>query len=154
MSLSSALLGLLAALLIAGMATDLRARIIPNALNLAIALLALAWWWAEGLSGREMLFQLALAGGVFVVFAGLFALGAMGGGDVKLLAAVALWLPPALLLPMLTWMAIGGGILTLVMLAQHRLRRRAGRPEVPYGVAIAGATMLVMANGILTNSPA
>ncbi len=40
--------------------------------------------------------QLGVALAAFVVLAGLFALRMMGGGDVKLLTALALWLRPVL----------------------------------------------------------
>jgi prepilin peptidase CpaA len=145
---------LLALLLLTAAVTDLRARIISNRLNLAIALLALPWWAAIGLGGWGIAAQIALAVVVFAVFAGCFALGMMGGGDVKLLAALALWLPLTRMVTMLEWMAVGGGVLTLMMLGHHRWRRAPGRPEIPYGVAIVGATLLILANDILTNRAA
>jgi prepilin peptidase CpaA len=83
--------------------------------------------------------QLAFALTVFAAFAGLFAIGAMGGGDVKLIGALALWFPVTPFIALLTWMAILGGALTLVMLVIHKLRPREGAIEVPYGVAIAAA---------------
>ena len=73
---------------------DLRTRTIPNGLNLAIALLAIPFWWSIGLPlWPDVAIQIGVACAVFAVFAGAFALGAMGGGDVKLVAAIALWLP-------------------------------------------------------------
>ena len=148
------LLCLLALLLTVAAVTDIRARIILNPLNAAIALLAPAWWWAMGLTGHEMLFQAGIALLVLVAFAGCFALGMMGGGDVKLTAAVALWLPLGQLATMLVWMALGGGVLTAGMLIAHRLRGAGGRPEIPYGVAIVAATLLIVANDILTTATA
>ena len=150
MTSATLLLGLLGFALLVAAATDLKARIIPNRLNLAIALAAPLWWWASKASGTDMLLHAALAGGMLALFGALFALGMMGGGDVKLIAALALWLPPQALLTMLVWMAIAGGILTLIVLAVHALRRAPGRPEVPYGVAIVAATFLVLANDFLT----
>src|SRR3546814_11578870 len=47
---------------------------------------------------------------VFMAFAVLFALGCMGGGDVKLLGALALWFPWQATLSMLMLMAVLGGI--------------------------------------------
>ncbi len=44
---------------------------------------------------------------------GAFAIGAMGGGDVKLIAALGLWLVPPDFMRMIVWMSIGGGVLTL-----------------------------------------
>ncbi|HEX8447657.1 MAG TPA: prepilin peptidase [Sphingomonas sp.] len=148
------LLATLCALLLTAGWTDLRSRIISNRLNGTIALLAPLWWLALGYAPwPDMALQLGLALALFIAFAALFALGAMGGGDVKLIAALALWLPPAAVLPMLMLMAIAGGVLTLVMLVVHRVRHRPGQPEIPYGLAIVGATLWIMTNGILTSIP-
>ncbi|QJU59507.1 peptidase [Sphingomonas sp. AP4-R1] len=154
MTLSVLLLGALGAMLLVAAMGDIRTRIIPNRLNLAIALLAPLFWWANGESGGAIGLHLGFAGGALVLFGALFAAGMMGGGDVKLIVALALWLPPMAMLTMLVWMAVAGGVLTVIMLAIHALRRAPGRPEVPYGVAIVAATFLVMANDILTQTAA
>jgi prepilin peptidase CpaA len=140
-----ALLAILAILLLVAAVTDLKARIIANRLNLAIALLAPAYWWASGLAPwPDMAIQAALGIAVFAIFAGLFALGWMGGGDVKLLAALGLWLPLVPLLRMLIAMSVLGGVLTLIVIAVHRFRKLETNPEVPYGVAIAIAGLWVI----------
>lgn len=146
------MLCLLGLLLVIAAVTDIRARIISNRLNAVIALLALPWWFAAGLSGYEILFQLGLAAALLAIFAFFFSLGMMGGGDVKLLAALGLWLPLTRMLFLLEWMALGGGLLTLGMVIAHRLRKAPGKPEIPYGVAIVGAGLLVVTNDILTKS--
>lgn len=133
------LAGLLTAL-VAAATTDIRSRTISNLLNAGIALAAPIYWWATGLTlwpdaALQVLFALA----VFAAFAGLFAIGAMGGGDVKLIGALALWFPIAPFMSLLTMMAILGGALTVVMLVIHKFRPREGAIEVPYGVAIAAA---------------
>jgi prepilin peptidase CpaA len=138
------LLAALALLLLIAAATDLRARVIGNWLNLAIALLAPAYWFATGLAPwPDMALQLALGLGVFAAFAALFALGWMGGGDVKLLAALALWLPAFLVFKLLVLMSLIGGVLTVAYVAVHRLRKL-GQPEIPYGVAISAAALCVI----------
>ena len=140
-----ALLAILAILLLIAAVTDLKARIIANRLNLAVALLAPAYWWAIGLAPwPDMAMQAALGVAVFAIFAGLFALGWMGGGDVKLLGALALWLPLVPLLRMLIAMSLLGGVLTLIVIAVHRFRKLETSPEVPYGVAIAAAALWVI----------
>lgn len=146
------MLALLAVLLVTAAITDIRERIISNRLNAAIAILALPWWAVIGLSGGDMLLQVLLSGAVLLLFALCFALRMMGGGDVKLLAALALWLPFAKMLVMLEWMAIGGGVLTLAMMIAHRIRKAPGKPEIPYGVAIVAAALLILTNDILTKS--
>lgn len=139
------LLILLASLLIWGAVTDIRARIISNPLNAAIALLAPLYWLSIGLSPWPgMALQLGLCLGVFVIFAALFALGLMGGGDVKMLAALALWLPAGALVSLLVLMALLGGVVTLVTVLHHRLTRRGGAVEIPYGVAISLAGLWVI----------
>lgn len=147
-----AMLCLLGLLLVTAAFTDIQARIISNRLNAAIALLALPWWLVIRLSGYEILFQIGLSAVVLALFALFFALRMMGGGDVKLLAALALWLPLGKMFVLLEWMALGGGLLTLGMLVAHRLRKAEGKPEIPYGVAIVGAGLLIVANDILTKS--
>ena len=140
--------GLLAALAIAllwAALTDLRSRRIDNALTLGLALAAPAFWWASGLAlWPGMALQLGLGVAVFAALAGLFALGAMGGGDVKLLTALALWLPWQPFLKIVVLMALIGGVLTVVVAARHRIARREGRVQVPYGVAIAAAGLWVL----------
>lgn len=138
--LANLLVAILAAMLIVAAAGDLRARLIPNWLNLAIALTAIPFWWLSGYAlWPDIAIQIGLAAGMFVFFAILFHMGMMGGGDVKLLAALALWLPLASMVKLLVIMSIAGGVLTLVMLARKRLASREEKTEVPYGVAIAFA---------------
>lgn len=135
----------LALLLIWGAATDLRSRIISNKLNIVIASLAPFWWWANGLSlYPDVAWQIGLALAVFALFTGLFALGMMGGGDVKMLGALALWLPFPEMANLIIIMALLGGVVTIVTMIHHRMARRIGKPEIPYGVAIALAGLWVM----------
>ena len=131
------LVAVLAAMLIVAMYGDLRQRIIPNWLNAIIALLAIPYWWLSGLSLTDVAIQVGIAAGVFALFALAFRLGMMGGGDVKLVTALALWLPYAALVKLMVIMSLAGGLLTLVMIVRHRLRKAEDKPEVPYGVAIA-----------------
>jgi prepilin peptidase CpaA len=133
------LAGLAIALLVAAF-TDLRSRQIGNKLNAAIALGAPLFWWASGLAlWPDVALQVGVALAAFAVLAGLFALGAMGGGDVKLLSALALWIQPAWFLKLLVVMALLGGVLTIAFAAAHMLRGRKERLAIPYGVAIACA---------------
>ncbi|RDC59298.1 Prepilin peptidase [Alteripontixanthobacter maritimus] len=140
--------GLLCALAIAllyAAFTDLRSRRIANWLTAAIAVAAPLFWWASGLSLYPgVLLQLGVAAASFVVLAGLFALRAMGGGDVKLLTALALWITPMLFLKLLIIMAITGGILTIVFGGWHIMRRRKDRLAIPYGIAIAIAGLWII----------
>lgn len=145
------------AILAAAALCDARWRIIPNALPLALAaggaVVAVAAGWPSGLWS-------ALA--ALAVFAGgvaLFALGAMGGGDVKLAAALTLWLPPDHVAAFLLLTSLAGGALALAVaawrlaadLARGADARAAWRAALsapaPYGVAIAAGGAATLAAG-------
>ncbi len=145
------LLGALGLLLVSAGVQDARSREIANWKNAAIALLAPAWWWANGLPlWPGMAIQLGVACVVFALFAGAFALGQMGGGDVKLIGALALWLPLQPLVWMLVLMSLLGGALTLLMLGERWMRRQGTAAlEIPYGVAIVIAALIVLREPIL-----
>lgn len=141
---------LMGALLLSAGIQDVRSREIANWKNAAIALLAPLWWLAIGLDPWPcMALQFGVALLVFAVFVAAFALGQMGGGDVKLIGALSLWLAPLHLLDMLLVMSVIGGALTLAMLIEHRVRRDEGAIEVPYGVAIALAGLLALREPLL-----
>lgn len=149
------LLVALAALLLFAAFTDIRRRQIDNWLNAAIVVGAPVFWWASGLSlWPGVAIQIGLALGVFVVLAGLFALRAMGGGDVKLLTALALWFDPVSFLRLLFVMAVVGGLLTIAMGAWHIMRRQRDRLAIPYGVAIAAAGLWSLGFHYLAETPA
>lgn len=145
--------GLLIALAIAlvlAAFTDIRRRQIDNWLNGAIALAAPLFWWASGLSlWPDVAMQLGVALATFAILAGLFALRMMGGGDVKLLTALALWVAPVHFMQLLLMMALAGGIITIVMGAWHVARRQKHRLAIPYGVAIAFGGLWVLAANYL-----
>ncbi|MGY6552820.1 MAG: A24 family peptidase [Erythrobacter sp.] len=146
------LIALAIALVIAAI-TDIQRRQIDNWLNLAIVIGAPAFWWASGLSlWPGVALQLGVALVAFALLAGLFAMRMMGGGDVKLLTALALWIAPAMFLQLLIVMALAGGLLTLVMGMWHIARRQRDRLAVPYGVAIAFGGLWVLAINYLPAS--
>jgi prepilin peptidase CpaA len=136
---------------------DFRRLTIPNLVPAALCLL----WPAHVVAGHPTLYgalgALGCALAVFAVGAVLFARGWLGGGDVKLLAAVALWHGVRLLPALLLWVALVGGGLGLLCLAMRRsgigiflasrgletvaLEDGAG---IPYAVAIAGACGLLL----------
>lgn len=144
------LLGILAILLIVAAVIDTRTFTISNGLNAAVALLAPLYWLSVGLDPLPgMAIQIGIAVGVFALLALAFFAGMMGGGDVKLAAALALWFSPAATLKSLVLMSIAGGVLTVLVLVVHRLRKREGRPEIPYGVAIAFGGLAILAQRFL-----
>lgn len=148
--LANLFVAVLAAMLIMVVIGDVRSRRIPNWLNLAIALTAIPFWWMSGLSlWPDVAAQVGLAAGLFVFFAILFHLGMMGGGDVKLLAALGLWMPLTAMVKLLVIMSLAGGVLTLVMLARRKRASDEKRTEVPYGIAIAFAGMWLIGERFL-----
>ena len=142
----------LAAILVVAAAIDVRTFTISNRLNLSVALLAPVYWLSIALTPWPgMAIQLAAGGIVFGLLAGAFYAGMMGGGDVKLAAALALWFSPAGTVKFLVLMSIAGGVLTLGILAWHRARRGEGRPEIPYGVAIAFGGLAILSQRFLNH---
>src|SRR3954471_4979284 len=144
------LLGCLAALLVIAAVIDARTFTISNRLNLAVALLAPLYWLSVSLSPWPgIAIQLAAGGAVFATLAGAFYAGMMGGGDATLTPALALWFPPGIAMKFLVLMSIAGGVLTLGLLAWHHAKKREGRPEIPYGVAIACGGLAILAQRFL-----
>ncbi|PAX09781.1 peptidase [Sphingomonas lenta] len=141
--------GLMLLLLSAGL-QDVRTREIANWKNGLIAALAPFWWWAVGLElWPGVAVQLGVAVAVFGLFAAAFRLGMMGGGDVKMIAALALWFPFPALAQLLVVMSIAGGVITVLLMIERRWRK--GEIEVPYGVAIAIAGLLSLREPILNH---
>jgi prepilin peptidase CpaA len=144
------LLVALGAVLVVAAVIDVRTFTISNRLNLGVALCAPVYWLSVPLTPwPAMAIQLAAGAAVFLLLAGAFFAGMMGGGDVKLAAALALWFPPLLTVRFLLLMSIAGGVLTVGILAWHRAKRRDGRPEIPYGVAIAFGGLAILTQRFL-----
>jgi prepilin peptidase CpaA len=133
---------------------DLRRLVIPNPVVLGLGALwpfHLATAPTPTLAG--ILSAAGCAAAVFVAGALLFSRGLIGGGDVKLLAASTLWAGPELTPPLLVVTAVLGGALSVALLLPVALRvlfsTSVGLAEVvkpvpvPYGVAIASATLIV-----------
>jgi prepilin peptidase CpaA len=140
----------LAAILVVAAVVDVRTFTISNRLNLTVALLAPAYWASIALAPWPgVAIQLAAGAAVFTLLAGAFYAGMMGGGDVKLAAALALWFSPAGTVRFLVLMSLAGGVLTLVLVVWHRARKREGRPQIPYGVAIAFGGLAILAQRFL-----
>lgn len=145
------LLGGLAIALLIAIATDLKSRRIYNWLTLSIALAAPLYWWSSGLAPWPgIAIQIAAGIGVFAVCYLFFVLGQMGGGDVKLLGALALWIPFDRLPALVVMMAIIGWLLTMGM-AAWRVRASSGGVasrdmivlSVCFVIALAIGTMLL-----------
>jgi len=104
---------------VVGCLHDLRSRRIPNYLTFGSAALAIVYGVVSaGWSGLGM----ALAGWMVgvLLFIPFFLLRGMGGGDVKLLAALGAWLGPASLLSLTFYTAIAGGVMALIVILWQR----------------------------------
>jgi len=162
------ILVVVALLLVAAAYFDLRERRIPNAIPIAIFALYAAFLAAQFALGLPsppipVWTSLGVGAGVTLVFALLFALNYIGGGDVKLIAALGFWAGPGGILPFLLVMALAGGVVALAYIALGRLPKKAGggsaggpgsknerkKLKIPYGIAIAVAGLFVV-NNILT----
>jgi prepilin peptidase CpaA len=152
-----------AAVLLASAALhDLALRTIPNTASLGLTVIGLAMRLQDG----STLLSLLIAAAVFAGAVLCWRQGWLGGGDVKLLAATALVVPPLQIGSLLFFTAQYGGVLAVIYLVLSRtirmtptvqprgaLRRllRAERWRIcrgaplPYGFAIAvgGITLLI-----------
>jgi prepilin peptidase CpaA len=136
-----------------GAITDFSRFIIPNRVCLAIAALYPAHVIASG-GAVDWQGGALLAAGAFAAGCVLFALCLAGGGDVKFMSAIMLWVGPTLFWPVMAVTALAGGLLALAVLVANRAWRtlavrvigmasgigQQALPEtlrVPYGIAIA-----------------
>ena len=131
--------------------SDIKDRRIPNWSVLAVAVLFVPWAITEHVSLASALGAAAIT---FVISCGLYLVGVIGAGDSKLLTAAALFVGFGQLLPFLVLVALAGGVIAVMSLAarpvralvmfQMRNKGDFGR-GVPYGVAIAIATVGILA---------
>lgn len=158
LSLQALALTIFAVVMAAAAFEDFRRLIIPNMLPI---LLCAAWplHFAAAPSLHAGLAAMGCGLGVFLGGMVLFARGWLGGGDVKLLSAAALWAGPAGTPALLILTVLLGGLLALFLLIPlgrqlaTAARLLLGQPPIeaervwatpiPYGVAIAAAALIV-----------
>jgi prepilin peptidase CpaA len=162
-----ALLAVGAALLLVAAWHDVAARIIPNWVCLGVAGLGIVMRATQG----QLLGGLVLGSVVFAVAAFCWTRGWMGGGDVKLLAATAIFISPSHFGDLLLSISMAGGIIALTYIFSRFLLRRMSRPmaprprrllarilrvehwrllrggSLPYASAIAAGTLFVIVRG-------
>jgi prepilin peptidase CpaA len=119
--MSAAGFGPLAACLVACV-LDLRTRRVPNVLTATTAVAGVLFHLVWGGTGATIASLGGLAVG-FALFFPLFALGGMGAGDVKLMAAIGAWIGPTDAAWTALYAAIAGGVMAVsVALARGYLR--------------------------------
>lgn len=131
--------------------TDLRRRAIPNGCALAVALSGLALGAAEGVPARSLAGGLvALAVLLLAAWASARRAGApgVGGGDVKLLSALGLWLGPVTGLAAVALSCLLGVVGWALAVGARRLWRRSEGEspcEDPAGLGIPMAPAIALA---------
>jgi prepilin peptidase CpaA len=164
---------LLMSMVVLAAANDLMTRRIPNLLLLAGSLGALALHLCSPSPAAALLGAFGGAATGLLVFLPLYCLRGMAAGDVKLMAAAGFFSSPLEVLHLAVLSVCAGGVMALVMvIAQGRVRacaanlksllrpllmRMAGMPlapepmagpsvgAIPYGLAIASGTLLLLA---------
>ena len=147
--------------------SDLRAYLIPNRICLAIVALYLPYLLAGYLGGMPVDWSGGVIAAALIFATGfvLFNFGLVGGGDVKLFAAVGLWTGLNWLLPLVLVIALAGGILSIGMVmakaaslmrlpadvravvypdGRMAMLRAAVQMKAPYGAAIAVGGLFIV----------
>jgi prepilin peptidase CpaA len=138
---------LIAAVVAAAVEDAVRLRI-SNLTSAVVALTALGAMLATGPSlGLWQNFAMLLI--VLILGTIAFSAGIFGGGDVKLIAAVGLWLDLRGGLALISTIFVAGGIVALVYIASRPFRSGDARSKkdrrIPYGLAIALGTLITVA---------
>jgi len=143
--------------------TDVWKLRIPNIFPAAIILLFPVWMYSCGWNAQlwqnALVFVGTFLGGLF-----LFSRGWLGGGDVKLMAAIALWFDFKGAAALYLWMGIGGALLAIAFIILRRMLPAGiaqstnvaslkARGPIPYGLAISAGAMLAIIGGNINPQP-
>lgn len=140
---------------------DIRQFRIPNILTVPAAIAGLS---LSAYAGNGLLFSLAGGGIGLVLFMAPYALGKMGAGDVKMLAAAGTFLGPVGVIWAALWSLIAGGVLAVLWVWYLKMRPAGAYvPDtarldegkkllgssrnytaMPYGLAIAIGTLIAL----------
>jgi prepilin peptidase CpaA len=149
-------LTLFPALMAFAASSDLLTMTISNRVSIVLLAGFFALALMSGMAMTEVLSHVGAGAVVLVVSFGFFARGWIGGGDAKLAAATAIWLGFGYLMNYLVYASLLGGALTFLLIEfrlvplpgllagqswAQRLHRQGG--DIPYGIALAGAALLV-----------
>ena len=131
--------------------SDWQSRLIPNWLSIAILIAFLGYDFSEK-GGTAIGSHLIVAGSVLILLLPLFALGKMGGGDIKLMASLGVWMGPTSILEFAILVSLLGGGLAVAYLCMGRIlqfqyvsskvwvnfqfKKFTFQDGLPYGVAI------------------
>ncbi|HKX36330.1 MAG TPA: prepilin peptidase [Rhizorhapis sp.] len=156
---SQIILYLLSALLAVAACQDIAKLTIANIFPILVVLLFPAW---VAVAGPEADIWMNGVNFLIILIVGLvlFAMQWLGGGDVKLFAAIALWFDFSGIVPLVFYVTMSGAALTVILALVRRtvpagMRDRLEwaifdrRGPIPYGVAIAvGAILCIFLQGV------
>jgi len=158
---------IIALLVLPAAVTDLKSQRIPNKITFPAVIIGMILnTWLNGLDG--LIFSLQGLGLGIAIFIIPYIIGKMGAGDAKLMGAVGAFLGPKGVIIAFIYIAIAGGIYSLLMIFFHRQqfkgffaeqyvnllvlrvtkkldlgnKQEQGRPLLCYGLAIAAGTWL------------
>ena len=126
--------------------TDFEQQVILNEMVFVFALFGLCHTLHLQLSLQDHLLA-ALGGGLLFLFLAFISKGAMGGGDIKLIAALGLWLGIKALITVIIYGAIAGGIAALLLLLSKKVKRK---QYLAYGPYFAISAICILLNLLRT----
>lgn len=167
--LTNLILLIFASLLVRAAITDIRTFTISNKLTLSVALLYPIYLYSLYLQNLSpsieyIAYSIGISVIIFFILVALFAFGLIGGGDVKLIPAVALWAGPSLTIKFLLITTICGGFVSLVIIISRYIKKYLlkgkssekinfyvakssepdnGEKNIPYGIAISAGGLYV-----------
>jgi len=143
--------------------TDCRSLIISNKTTLFIVILFFTESLINSRIDNTFFYTVLCSFFVFLLFFAFFVFNFLGGGDVKLVASISLWLGPALLFDFLFYMSLIGGGLAFIKIVLMKTKEHLNSAvftnmtykfsqtnEIPYGIAI-GFSALIMIPRIYNN---
>jgi prepilin peptidase CpaA len=144
--------------MVVGAISDIRRLEIPNWVSIVLITIYIPGSLMAEVPYSNILIQYCLAFGLFALGAFAYYFGFLGGGDIKFVSAVALWIPWQNIGQFLFYVALLGGVLACIVIiiakipALKFLRNRISwinserghAQPIPYGLAIAGAGLLMI----------
>lgn len=111
--------------------TDFEQQVILDEMVIAFALLGLCYVFHLQLSFTDHLLA-SIGGGLLFLFLAFISKGALGGGDIKLIATLGLWLGSRALLSVIVYGAMMGGAAALLLLLTQKIKRKQYFAYGPY----------------------
>ena len=123
--------------------TDFEQYMLFDAMTLSLALIGAIRVWQMGLNVQDCVAASAIGGGIFLLLA-VLSKGALGGGDVKLIAALGLWLGCEKILSVVLIGTVSAGIVALLLILAKKKDRKS---YFAYGPYFALAAIYILLSG-------